>query len=145
MEELLQKVVRKLIKNINYNDITLKHVEHGYEYTQRDDAFYIVYKIKYKMLTIGSVVTIQDLNGKTKYVASLHINKAFRNMGIGRYILTTKFPKHFIIAGNPRAGHLYARLGRKHEKFTRKELEDITKLLSSYGMYKLDTVYKMKR
>lgn len=142
MEKLLQNIVKKFIKQIDFNKIQLKKVEDGHadeiDSSQADGNDYHVYKIKYNHLTIGTVVTVTNRIENTKYLANIDINAAFRSRGIGGYVLRHWFSGYYIMADNSRAARLYARLGKIYNKFTHKEFEEFVKLAGMRGVYKLD-------
>jgi hypothetical protein len=142
MEKLLQNIVRKFIKQIDFNKIQLKKVEDGHadevDSSQSEGNDYHVYKIKYNHLTIGTVVTVTNRIENTKYLANIDIIAAFRSRGIGGYVLRHWFSGYYIMADNSRAARLYARLGKIYNKFTHREFEEFVKLAGMRGVYKLD-------
>lgn len=144
MEKFLQRIVRKFIKQIDPNRIQLKEVESGgadslsSAFDDESNVVYHVYKIKYNHLTIGTVVTVINKARGIKYLSNIDIIAPFRSFGIGTYVLKHWFSGYYIMADNTRAGQLYARLGKKYNKFTRKEFEEFIQLLGMKGVYKLD-------
>lgn len=145
MEKLLQAVCKKFIKQIDYNKIRLKKVDSGkadvyWGSEVGDDVYYEIYKIKYQVLTIGSIVLLFNKAKTIKYVSSIDINPAFRSRGIGGYILKHYFSGYYIMADNPRAGKLYERLGHSYAKMTTKELREFLSLNGMHGVWKLDSL-----
>jgi hypothetical protein len=143
MEKLLQNIVKKFIKQIDFSKIKLKNVENGHadeiDPSTAEGNDYHVYQIKYGVLTIGTVVTITNRIEGTKYVSNIDIIAPFRSRGIGSYVLKHWFSGHYIMADNTRAGSLYARLGKVYNKFTHREFEEFVKLAGLRGVYKLDS------
>lgn len=141
MERLLQKIVLKFIKKVDFNKVKLVKVETKpadyYDETIADGVTINIYKIKYNFLTIGTIVTLINDNG-TKYLSNIDINPAFRSMGIGGYLLKRYFSGYYIMADNDRAGRLYARLGKAYNKFTRQEFEAFLSTTGLRGVWKLD-------
>lgn len=141
MERLLQKIVLKFIKKVDFNKVKLVKAETKpadyYDETIADGVTINIYKIKYNFLTIGTIVTLINDNG-TKYLSNIDINPAFRSMGIGGYLLKRYFSGYYIMADNDRAGRLYARLGKAYNKFTRQEFEAFLSTVGLKGVWKLD-------
>lgn len=141
MEKLLQKIVLKFIKSVDFNKVKLVKVETKpadyYDETIADGVTINIYKIKYNFLTIGTIITLINNNG-TKYLSNIDINPAFRSMGIGGYLLKRYFSGYYIMADNDRAGRLYARLGKAYNKFTRQEFEAFLSTVGLKGVWKLD-------
>lgn len=146
MEKLLQNIVRRFIKQIDTSRIQLKEVESGgadnlySSFDDEENIIYHVYKIKYNHLTIGTVVTVINKARGIKYLSNIDIIAPFRSFGIGTYVLKHWFSGYYIMADNTRAGQLYARLGKRYNKFTRKEFEEFIQLLGMKGVYKLDAL-----
>lgn len=142
MERLLQAIVRKFIKRVDFNKVKLVEVQHGpasdFDDSVTSDADFHVFKIKYNFLTIGAVVTIINRANGTKYLSNIDINPAFRSMGIGGYILKRYFSGYYIMADNDRTGRLYQRLGKHYSKFTRDEFEAFISTTGLRGVWKLD-------
>jgi hypothetical protein len=149
MEKLLQDIVKKFIKQIDFSKIKLKNVENGhadeFDESIADGSDYHVYQIKYNILPIGTVITITNRFTGTKYLSNIDIIAPFRSRGIGGYVLRHWFSGYYIMADNKRAAKLYARVGKVYNKFTHKEFEEFIKLAGMQGVYKLDSRTTKKR
>lgn len=143
MEKLLQNIVKKFIKQIDFSKIKLKNVQNGHadeiDPSTEEGNDYHVYQIKYGVLTVGTVVTVTNRIEGTKYLSNIDIIAPFRSRGIGGYVLKHWFSGYYIMADNTRAGKLYARLGKVYNKFTHREFEEFIKLAGLRGVYKLDS------
>ena len=64
MEKILQNIVKKLVKQIDFTKISLQLVEEGdateVDPSMIDGSEYHVYKIKYGVLPIGAVTTVTN-------------------------------------------------------------------------------------
>lgn len=148
MEKLLQKIVKKFIKTVNYSDVKLKlaktsDVKDVWDVFKKPATFNI-YKIKFKHLTIGSVTTVVLNDKSSRYLNTIDINPAFRSMGIGGYILNHYFSGYYIMADNSRASKLYARIGKEYAKFTRQEFNEFLEITGMHGVYKLDCLFGLR-
>lgn len=149
MEKLLQNIVKKFIKQIDFSKIKLKNVQNGHadeiDSSTEEGNDYHVYQIKYSVLTVGTVITVTNRIEGTKYLSNIDIIAPFRSRGIGSYVLKHWFSGYYIMADNTRAGKLYARLGKVYNKFTHREFEEFIKLAGLRGVYKLDSKKAMNK